>query len=102
MAQKRKKRTRREYTREFKIEAVKQVVGGRRVCDVAESLGVNPNVLSRWKRTFVEEGVVGFPGKGRLKPEDEEIRRLRRELAEAKKDNAILKKAAAYFASLDR
>lgn len=39
-----------------------------------------------------------FPGSGNLKPEDEEMRRLRKENADLREENEILKKAAAYFA----
>ena len=100
---KKKKRKRKQYTREFKFEAVKQIVeGGRTLSQVADSLGVNRSVLGRWKSAFLEEGAFAFPGQGRQTPENEEITRLKRELAGAKQDVAILKKAAAYFASLHR
>jgi transposase len=52
----------RKHSREFKIEAVKQVVEqGRTVAAVADGLGLNSNLLSRWKRKFEEEGAVAFP-----------------------------------------
>ena len=98
MSKKLKKR-RKTYTREFKLEAVKQIVeGGRPLSEVADGLGLNRSVLGRWKAAFLEEGAVAFPGSGRQTPEQEEIRRLRRELAYAKQDLAFVKKAAAYFA----
>ena len=54
MAKKPKKR-RKTYTREFKLEAVKQVVeGGRSLADVADGLGINRGVLGRWKAAFLE------------------------------------------------
>lgn len=90
---------RRSYTREFKIEAVKQALDPNRgVREVAKALGVSESQLHRWKKKFLEEGAVAFPGKGRQAPLEEENRRLRRELANAKQDLEILKKAAAYFA----
>ena len=55
-------------------------------------------MLHRWKSKFLTDGEVAFPGKGRLKPDDEELRRLRRELFKVKQERDILKKAAAYFA----
>jgi transposase len=51
-----------------------------------------------WVRDYGRDGENAFPGSGNLKPEDDEMRRLRRELADLKEENAILKKAAAYFA----
>ena len=93
---------RRRYSQEFKIEAVKQVVEqGRSVSDVADSLGVNRNMLSSWKTKLAAEGVVKLPDQT-LPTEvdkDEEIRRLRRELAIARQERDILKKATAYFAN---
>ena len=43
-------------------------------------------------------GTSAFPGSGNLKAEDEEMRKLRKQLADLKEENEILKKAAAYFA----
>ena len=92
-------RSRRKHSREFKIEAVKQVVAkGRSVAEVADGLGVNANMLSRWKTELESEGGVGFPGNGKGTGTDEEVRRLRRELATAQQERDILKKAVAFFA----
>lgn len=91
-------RTRKKYERQFKIDAVSMVVNGERtVASVARDLGLDPNVLHRWKRELSSEKSEAFPGKGRLGPQEEELRRLRRELAQAKEDSEILKKALAFF-----
>ena len=95
-------KSRRKHSREFKLEAVKQVVErDRTVSEVADSLGINRNLLSRWKREFETNGAIAFPGHGhRIETEAEaEIRRLKRELATARQERDILKKAAAYFAN---
>ena len=89
---------RRKYTREFKLDAVRMVIDqNRSVSEVASNLGINPGVLQRWRNQFEADGSVAFPGHGKLKPEDEEIRRLRRELSETRQERDILKKAMAYF-----
>jgi transposase len=93
-------KSRRRHSREFKLEAVKQVVElGRPVSEVADSLGVNRNMLSAWKKQLLAEGALAFPGQGKRNEADEEIARLRRELAIARQERDILKKAAAYFAN---
>ncbi len=93
-------KSRRRHSREFKLEAVKQVVEhGRPVSEVADSLGVNRNMLSAWKKQLLAEGALAFPGHGKQSEAEEEIRRLRRELAIARQEREILKKAAAYFAN---
>ena len=98
-----KKKRRKSYSREFKRAAVKQVLEGQRgVAEIADSLGIARGMLHGWKQKFLEEGSVAFPGNGvpapPRTPEQEEIARLRLELADAQQDIAILKKAAAYFA----
>jgi len=94
---------RRRYDRAFKVEAVRLVTEERRkVTEVARELGINANQLHRWKRKLVEEGQLAFPGKGRLTPEQEELRRLRRELVDVTEERDILKKALAVFSSRRR
>ena len=94
------KRKRRRYEREFKLDAVRMVVeGDRTITDVAESLGIARALLQTWKRQFLEDGSVAFPGHGQMTPENEEIRRLKRELARVREERDILKKATAYFAN---
>ena len=89
---------RRSYDRAFKIEAVRQITEERRkVTEVAHELGINTNQLHRWKGKFAEEGQLAFPGKGHQTPEQEEIRRLRRENADLREECEILKKATAIF-----
>jgi transposase len=49
-------------------------------------------------KEFGSDPVQAFPGHGQMKPEQQEIERLRREVAKLKAEQDILKKAAAYFA----
>ena len=89
---------RRKYDKQFKEDAVKLVTeGGRQVTEVARSLGIHENLLHTWKRKYTEDPVGRFPGKGYLKPQDEELRRLLKENANLKEDKEILKKALAIF-----
>jgi len=92
-------RSRKKYSCEFKLEAVRLVVEqDRTVGDVAESLGVHRSLLQRWKSQLKAEGALAFPGNGRVNSADEENRRLRKELAQVRQERDILKKATAYFA----
>lgn len=87
---------RRRFSQEFKIEAVLMVVDqGREVVDVARELGIRPDMLRKWKKKFEEDGEEAFPGSGRQRPEDEEMRRLRRENRRLQMQLEILKKAVA-------
>ncbi len=67
--------------------------------EVGRRLGIDDNLLARWMNEFAADGVVSFPGNGKLKPDDEERRRLEKEIRDLKEENAFLKKTATYFAS---
>jgi len=96
-------RERRNFDREFKIETARLIVeGGRKISEVARDFDIHENVLRKWKNQYIEDKEHPFPGKGRLKPEDEELRRLRRELADMKEERDILKKALAIFSKRPR
>lgn len=91
-------RARRKFSREFKFEAVKQLLGGRQLTAVARELGVDPTVLRRWKEQVDIAPESSFPGNGQQRAEEKEIVRLRRELAQVRLERDFLKKAAAFFA----
>ena len=97
------KQTRRKFTRLFMLEAVRLATAGDRALNqVARELGVRPDMLRQWKRQAegqpeTPRGDV-FPGRGKLTSQDEEIRRLRRELAQVREERDILGKATAFFA----
>ena len=91
--------TRRQFSREFKLEAVKLVTQrGVSVAQTARDLDVHENVLRKWVREASADPQHAFPGQGVMKPEQAEIERLRKEVAKLKMERDILKKAAAYFA----
>jgi transposase len=71
--------------------------GGRSVTEVAHSLGIHENLLHTWKRKHKEDPSGSFPGKGHLKLEEEELKRLQKENANLREDKEILKKALAIF-----
>ena len=92
------KRIRRKYDREFKIEAVKLVTErGTSIAEAARNLGIHENLLRTWKNKYLEDTIDSFPGKGHLKPQDEQLWRLRKKLADVEQERDILKKALAIF-----
>lgn len=89
------KRQYKQYTKEFKEEAVGLVTEqGYSVPEAAKSLGVNPNLLYRWKDSM-EEKLAGTSLSG---DERAELQRLRKENKELRMEKEILKKASAFFA----
>ena len=90
---------RRNYSKEFKLEAVNLVLSrGVSIAQACRDLGVAENVLGRWVREYRRSEQQAFPGHGVQKPDDAEVSRLRREVARLKMERDILKKAAAFFA----
>lgn len=91
-------RTRRSFTKEFKLEAVRLITeGGRSIAQVARDLGVRDTILGRWKKDCEQDREAAFPGKGYAKPDEAELRHLRRENERLRMERDILKKAAAIF-----
>jgi len=98
------KRERRTFDKEFKKEAARLVTeGGRKVSEVARDLDIHPNVIHRWKREYLGDIEDAFPGKGRMKPEEEEeMRELKKTLVDVTEERDILKKALAIFSKHPR
>ena len=87
----------RTYDKEFKIDSVQYLLNNpdKSVTEVAESLGVRRDALSRWKHEFLKDKDKSFPGKGI--PKDQEFMDMKKQLLQAKEENEILKKALAIF-----
>jgi len=90
----------RRFDLEFKLEAIRMASeAGVTSCDVERRLGIGQGVLSRWKRQLKNDGAGAFPGKGHLKVEDEQVRRLKHENERLRRERDILKKAVAIFST---
>ena len=90
---------RRIFTKEFKESAMELYhSSGKSAKDVAEELGFDSTNLTRWLRESKEGELSNlrvFPGQGN--PRDEEVARLKKEVADLRETNEILKKAMAFF-----
>lgn len=87
------------FDKEYKLMAVNRVKeSGRPVAEVARELDINANTLHGWIGKYGKHGDKAFPGTGHLHEADDELRKLRKEIMDLREENAILKKAAAYFA----
>ena len=101
------KKTRRQYTREFKVEALRLLeTSGKSAAEIERDLGIGSGNLYRWKEKLSRDGQHAFPGHGRLAPEQERIRQLERENTILRQQRDILhlswrpvpgKKAVAIF-----
>jgi transposase len=90
-----KKTVRRQYTEEFKRDAVALVTEqGYKLAEAGRSLGINADLIRRWKQEAEGEAT----GERLTNDERDELRRLRKENRELRMEKEILKKASAYFA----
>jgi transposase len=85
------------YTEEFRLQAAKLIVeGGYSYPKASQQLGVSNWALRCWVNAFRASGQL--PPKGQVVPMAEELKALRKQLAQLRLENEILNKAAAYFA----
>ena len=92
---------RKQFSSEFKREAIRLVTeGGLSIAQVSRDLGLNDNMVSRWKKEAEQNGEKAFPGQGH--PQDEELSRLRRENEVLRQEREILKKAISIFSQTNR
>ena len=89
---------RKQFDREFRLQAVQLAESaGKTDRDVEKDLGLYNGAIRRWRTEFAADPNAAYPGIGRLKPADEEMRRLRKENDTLRKERDILKKAMVIF-----
>jgi transposase len=102
MSKSKVKLVKRNFTADFKEQAVKLITEQNyTLSDAAERLGISKSALSKWKQALSNEGNArsAFPGKGYLKPEEAAFKELQKEVERLRRERDILKKAMAYFAN---
>jgi transposase-like protein len=83
--------TRRKFTREFKVGAVKRMQAGHSVVRLARELEVNANQLHLWKRQFEERPNTAFSGEGRRRGEESQVAELERKIGQQAMEIDFLK-----------
>ena len=91
---------RKQYTKEFKLDAISLVVDqGLTIAEAARSLEINAKMLGRWiKENQADNNGQALRGNGKLTQEQEEIRNLKLQIKQLKLERQILKEAAVFFA----
>lgn len=90
---------RRKYDREFKRQALQLCEQeGVTIAQIARELGIAVKLLYRWRAEQQGQGEAAFPGQGHLPADEDEVRRLQRELARVQMERDILKKALGVLA----
>ena len=90
---------RKTYSPEFKTEAVRRAKE-HGFAQTARDLGINANLIHKWRQRLDENGQHAFPGHGN--PRDAEMAQLQRENKRLREENDILKKAVGIFSSRPR
>jgi transposase len=91
------------YTREFQLEAVQLVKSsGKPMSQIARELGVSESALYQWSKQLAEQGEQAFPGSGHQRAQEEEIRRLKRELEVTLQERDRFKKVVSIFSRESR
>src|ERR1700680_1356090 len=89
------------YTREFKLEAVQLVKSsGKPMSQIARELGISDSALYHWSKQLADQGKQAFPGSEHQTAQEEELRRLKRELEVTRQERDILKKSQHLLAGV--
>ena len=94
--------SRKIYTYEFKLEAIRLVESGQSIAEAARSLGIVEQTLWNWIKTHKSGKLVANGRGSKLTAEQIEIRQRRAEVARLKMERDILGKAMAYFSRSQR
>ena len=101
-----KKLQRKSYNEAFRREAVRlSEQPGRNATEVARELGIHPGQIYNWRtqfNKFSKRQVTVADGTTYAKSESDEVRRLKKRVAELEQERDFLKKATAYFAKPDK
>lgn len=74
--------SRRQFTREFKLAAIRRLEAGVSLGEAARALEVSPNVLHRWRREFQQGPGNVFPGHGQRRWSEGKIAELERKVGQ--------------------
>ncbi len=90
--------SKKRYDAEFKRETVRLADDSDKGDSTIErELGLYQGAIRTWRKALRSDPVDAFPGTGHMKPAEDEVRSLRRELEEVRQERDILKKAMAIF-----
>ncbi len=84
--------SRRKFTREFKIAALRQIEAGASIAAVARSCEINPNLLHRWRSDFQSAPEQAFPGLGKKRADENRVAELERKVGQQALEIDFLKK----------
>ncbi len=88
------------YKDEFKVMIVELFKSGRKIKEISEEYDLDNSMIRRWTKEY-EAKSGNFSKKKKLSIEEQEVRKLRKELKDVKLERDILKKAVSIFSKSD-
>src|SRR5215471_6366763 len=86
-------KSRRKFSKEFKLTAIRRLQSGQSAAEVARVLEVNPTDLYRWRREVEERGERAFSGGGKNRAEESQVAELERKVGRPALEIDFLKRA---------
>ena len=86
-------KSRRKFTKEFKLTAIRRLQGGQSVAEVARALQVHPSELHRWRHELEDHGEKAFSGVGKKRAEESRVAELERKVGQQTLEIDFLKRA---------
>ena len=90
---------RRTYSKQFKLDVIQQSYQRDNIRELADDLGIDSGLIYAWRSRYKTQSQQPFPGKGipQQTPEEKELAKLKKELADVRMERDILKKAMGIF-----
>lgn len=85
--------SRRKFSKEFKLAAIRRLQSGQSAAEVARALEVHPTDLYRWRHELDEHGERAFQGVGKRRAEQDQVAELERKIGQQTLEIDFLKRA---------
>ena len=90
-------KTRRQFSREFKVQVIREIEAGKTVAQAAREHQLRPNLIGRWRKQHAEYGQRSFAGAGHAYTESAKVADLERKVGQLTMEADLLKKALLRF-----
>ncbi len=91
------KKTRRKYTREFKISIIRELESGKNLAELSRENNLHPTLISRWRLEYQKDPDFAFSGNGNTYKEAARNQELERLVGKLYAENEFLKKALSFL-----
>lgn len=93
---------RRKFTREFKLQVIREIEAGKTIAQAAREHQLHPTLICRWQKQHRQYAERAFAGNGRAYTDEARISELERMVGRLTMENDLLKKALERLEALSR